>query len=105
MFKLFLSLAFFLAISCNNSPDTAAEATENVDITATPSKAYTWDSEDEKEYLAQCIETAKGNVNDTAAFAHCNCVLAQLKQVFPNMDSVAAVMDTAMAAKYAANCR
>ena len=104
MFKLFLSFAFFLLISCNNSNDTAeTQATKNTDTTAT--KSYTWDSNDEKEFLAQCVETAKGNVNDTAAYAHCKCVLDQLKQVYPNMDSVAAVMDTAMAATYAANCR
>lgn len=104
MSKLFLSFVFFLLLSCNNSNNTAeTEAMKNADTVAT--KTYTWDSNDEKEFLAQCVETAKGNVNDTAAYAHCKCVLDQLKQVYPNMDSVAAVMDTAMAAKYAANCK
>lgn len=105
MFKLCVFLAFFLAISCNNAPDTA-EAAKNSDTT-TATKTYTWDSEDEKEYLAQCVETAKANVNDTAAYARCKCVLDQLKQVYPNMDSAYSVMvrDSTIAVKYAANCQ
>lgn len=105
MYKLFLSLAFFLAISCNNAPDTAADTTKNADTTATAPKSYTWNSEDEKEYLAQCVETAKGNVNDTTAYARCKCVLDQLKQVYPNMDSAFANLDSAAAVRYAANCQ
>ena len=105
MYKLFLSLAFFFAISCNNASDTAAEATKNADTATTATKSYTWDSEDEKEYLAQCVETAKANVNDTAAYARCKCVLDQLKQVYPNMDSAYANLDSAAAVRYAANCQ
>jgi hypothetical protein len=105
MYKLFLFLAFFLAISCNNTPDTAADTTKNADTTATAPKSYTWNSEDEKEYLAQCVETAKGNVNDTTAYARCKCVLDQLKQVYPNMDSAFANVDSAAAVRYAANCQ
>jgi hypothetical protein len=104
MFKLILSLAVFLILSCNNSKDSSAvEAMKAGDSTV--AKSYTWNSEDEKEFLAQCVESAKANINDTTAYAHCKCVLEQLKQVYPNMDSVAAVIDTAMAKKYAANCK
>ena len=101
MFKLFLPLAILFIVACNNSkksPDSKGSDT-------TGAKSFTWNSEDEKEFLAQCVESAKANINDTTAYAHCKCVLEQLKQVYPNMDSVAAVMDTAMAKKYAANCK
>ena len=103
MFKLVLLLAIFLIAACNNSKNSpAAGDLKGSDTTA---KSFSWNSEDEKEFLAQCVESAKGNVNDTTAYAHCKCVLEQLKQVYPNMDSVAAVMDTAMAKKYASNCK
>ena len=105
MFKLFLCLAFFLAISCNNSTDTAADTAKNADTTAAAPKSYTWASEDEKEYLAQCVATAKGNLNDTTAYARCKCVLDQLKQVYPNMDSAFANLDSAAVIRYAANCQ
>lgn len=103
MFKLFLFLAVFFATSCNNAPD-VTEASGNADST-TATKSYTWDSEDEKEYLAQCVETAKGNVNDTTAYARCKCVLDQLKRVYPSMDSAYAHLDSAAAVKYAENCK
>jgi hypothetical protein len=105
MYKLFLSLAFFLVISCNSASDTAADTTKNADTTAAAPKSYTWDSQDEKEYLAQCVETAKANVNDTTAYARCKCVLDQLKQVYPSMDSAFANLDSAAAVRYAANCQ
>jgi hypothetical protein len=101
MLKLFLPLAMFLIVACNNSKNSPAASGSDT----TAAKSFTWNSEDEKEFLAQCVESAKANINDTTAYAHCKCVLDQLKQVYPNMDSVAAVMDTAMARKYAANCK
>jgi hypothetical protein len=104
MFKLFLPLAIFVIVACNNSKNSPAAGDVKGSDTTT-AKSFTWNSEDEKEFLAQCVESAKGNINDTTAYAHCKCVLEQLKQVYPNMDSVAAVMDTAMAKKYAANCK
>lgn len=103
MFKLFLSLAVFLVMSCNNSSDTATDSITNTDTTA--AKSYNWDSEDEKEFLAQCMLTAKGNLSDTLAYAQCNCVLAQLEKVYPSYDSANVKVDSAMAAQYAANCR
>ena len=52
------------------------------------------------------MDNAKTGVSDTAAYAHCKCVLDQLKQVFPNMDSASAIiMDTARAAAYVAKCK
>ena len=106
MYKLLFSLAIVLLTSCNNTADTAADTTNNADTTTTTAtKSYTWDSEDEKEYLAQCVETAKANVNDTTAYARCKCVLDQLKQVYPSMDSAFANLDSAAAVRYAANCK
>ena len=97
---LFKRMLFF----DNNSKNSPAAGDVKGSDTAA-AKSFTWNSEDEKEFLAQCVESAKANINDTTAYAHCKCVLEQLKQVYPNMDSVAAVMDTAMAKKYAANCK
>ena len=103
MFKLFFSVIIILIVSCNNSKDASpASATENTD--GTKSK-FTWSNQDEKEFLADCVNNAKVRVSDTSAYAHCKCVMQQLEQVFPTMDSAAAVLDTAMASKYAANCK
>ena len=103
MIKLFLSLAIFLILACNNSKTPSTDAT-STDSTVT--KSYTWTEEEEKEFLAGCVDNAKANVSDTTAYAHCKCVLDQLKQSFPNMDSAAAIiMDTTKAAAYVAKCK
>lgn len=105
MNKLFLLLTFFLIIACNNSKTPSADdATTGTDSAV--AKSYTWTDEEEKEFLAGCVDNAKANVSDTTAYAYCKCVLDQLKQAFPNMDSASAIiMDTTKAAAYVAKCK
>ena len=104
MIKLFLLLAVIIILSCNSSTPSADGTEPGTDSAVT--KAYTWTDEEEKEFLAGCVDNAKKNVSDTAAYAHCKCVLDQLKQAFPNMDSASAIIiDTAKAAAYVAKCK
>lgn len=104
MSKLFLLFLIVAIISCNNSSEKTA--TENVQSVDSTTAKYTWASDDEKEFLAGCVENAKANMSDTAAYAQCKCVLNQLKQVFPTMDSAANVLsDSATAATYVSKCK
>lgn len=103
MFKLFLSLLLFAVIACNSDPKTpSATAPSAIDT----SKSFAWPDEDEKEFLADCVANAEARLNDTAAFAYCKCVLEQLKHVYPNLDSAAAIIiDSARAAAYVEKCK
>jgi hypothetical protein len=106
MSKLFFLLfILILAKACNsNSPkvDTSNTGAVKQDSIATK---YTWTSDEEKQYLADCVNNAKPRLSDTAAYAYCKCVLEQLKQKFPTADSASAVLDSTMAAQLAANCK
>ena len=104
MFKLFFAVTIIFIASCNNSKDTSPTTATQTTDNSKP-KVHSWSDQDEKEFLAECVNNAKARVSDTAAYAHCKCVMEQLEQVFPSMDSAAAVLDTAMASKYAANCK
>lgn len=103
MFKLFLFLLIIALVACNSDTKTPqATMPSTIDTT----KSYTWSDEDEKEFLAGCVENAQARLNDTAAFAYCKCVLEQLKHTYPNMDSAAAIiMDSARAAVYVDRCK
>ena len=104
MTKLFLSLALFITLACNNSKAPSADAGPGTDSAV--AKSYEWTDEEEKEFLAGCVDNARTSVSDTAAYAHCKCVLDQLKLTFPNMDSASAIiMDTTKAALFVAKCK
>jgi hypothetical protein len=104
MGKLFLFLFSIAVLSCNNdSKNSSATSSANADSAS--AKSYTWTDDDEKEFLADCVESAKAKVNDTLAFKHCNCVLKQLKQNFPSYDSANASADSAQLALYASKCQ
>ena len=69
-------------------------------------KLHAWSKEDENEFLAGCVENAAVNIREDSAYAHCKCVLLQLKAAFPSMDSAASMlMDSTKAAVYAQKCR
>ena len=105
MIKLFLSLTLFLIIACNNSKAPSADDTTTGTDSAV-AKSYKWTDQEEKEFLAGCVDNAKANVSDTTAYAYCKCVLDQLKLAFPNLDSASAIiMDTTKAAAYVAKCK
>ena len=105
MIKLFLSLTLLLIIACNNSKAPSADNT-TTDADSAVAKSYKWTDQEEKEFLAGCVDNAKANVSDTTAYAYCKCVLDQLKLAFPNLDSASSIiMDTTKAAAYVAKCK
>src|SRR5687767_5471172 len=74
MFKIFLLLSLIAVIACNNDSKNSSAATTNPD-SASVKGGFTWADDEEKEFLADCVESAKANVGDTIAFKQCNCVL------------------------------
>jgi hypothetical protein len=106
MFKLYLSLLIVFIVACNANSDKTTSNDDSTKTTAATSKSFTWSDEDEKDFLAGCVENAKVNLSDTAAYAQCKCVLEALKKNFPTMDSAAnALSDSATAATYVSNCK
>ena len=96
-------IIFFVLIlaGCNSIPK---EDTSQKETTA--SKTYTWSQEEEQEFLLGCVDSAKVKMSEAAAFAQCKCILTQLKQSFPNMDSAApALMDVNRASEFVAKCK
>lgn len=105
MYKILIPFIFSAIIACNsNQNNTADSKTSGTDTANT--KLFSWTTEDEREFLGECVDNAKTQLGDTAAFARCKCVLEQLKKDFPSMDSASSVlMDTAKAAQYALKCK
>ncbi|HEU4634147.1 MAG TPA: hypothetical protein VFS22_09195 [Flavisolibacter sp.] len=100
MFK-FLTLLVVLA-ACNTSP----ESGKNAEKDGTAKREYKWSKEEENEFLLGCVDSAKVKMDEAAAFAQCKCILAQLKENFPNMDSAApALMDVKRVAAYVEKCK
>ena len=100
---IYTCLVIAFAVACNDTNTKDTNALKLAGDNATP---YTWPEEDEKEFLAVCIENTGEKMNEAASFANCKCVLDQLKRSFPNMDSAATVlMDTTRAAEFAARCK
>jgi hypothetical protein len=104
MFKSYLALLLIVIAACNTNSNNSA----TVDSTkvAAPGKSFTWSDEDEKEFLADCVQNAKASRSDTTAYAQCKCVLDQLKQNFPSLDSADnALADSSKAAVYVSKCK
>lgn len=94
-----------VALACNNNSSDNSEKAKDKDSS---SVAVTrWAAGDENEFLSDCVDKAKGaNGNDTNAYVRCNCVLRQLEQHFPNLDSADKVLqDSAQASVYTKNCQ
>lgn len=97
---IFLSLA---ALSCNSGPKPAPQQEAHP---SAASHSYTWTEAEEKEFLSGCVDSAKLKLGEAAAYARCKCILGQLKQAYPNMDSAApALMDVKKVAAMAAQCK
>ncbi len=105
MFKIFFLFLFVAMAACNNqASDTASKNGTTQDTVI--KKSFKWPAGEERDFLAGCVDNAKARLGDTAAYSYCNCVLAQVKQTYPNMDSASAVlMDSATVVKYAGNCK
>lgn len=106
MIKFFLSIFILSLVACNSNSKDSSAATDSTNAVNTTAKTYTWTDEEEKDFLAGCVDNAKVRLSDTAAYAYCKCVLGQLKQAFPNMDTAAVVlMDSTKAAVYVGKCK
>ena len=103
MTRSLVIFAILLLLSCNSKTKTA-DSSDKKDSSSLVAGAN-WSKEDENEFLSDCVENAKQRFSEDSAFIHCKCVLQQLKQKFPTMDSAANyVMDTANAAEIAKLC-
>ena len=104
IYSLFLLAAL---LACNNGPNKTRESKTAADTAGqTTATKYTWQETEEQEFLSGCVDSAKIKVNEATAFAQCKCILTQLKQRFPSMDSASpALMDVKYVAQLAANCK
>lgn len=105
MSKIFFLFLLFALAACNN-PSNDAATVDTVSADTSKKKSFTWPVDEEKEFLAGCVDNAKAKLGDTAAYSYCHCILAQVQQTYPNMDSAYAVlMDSTQVLAYAKNCR
>ena len=95
LFSMILLTGLMFLLACNN--DSASSGNKD---SANGGKGFVWTTEDDNEFLADCIEEAKANFNygEDTAYIRCNCALKQLKTKYQNYDSVeVALNDTARA--------
>lgn len=105
MSKILFLFLFVTLVACNNQSNDA-ETVDTVSADTLKKKSFTWPADEEKEFLAGCVDNAKAKLGDTAAYSYCHCILAQVEQTYPNMDSASAVlMDSTQVIAYAKNCR
>jgi hypothetical protein len=104
MSKIFFLLLFFVCACNDTSSDTAVETGPPQDTAQ--KKMYTWPADEEKDFMAGCVDNAKGRLGDTASYRYCKCILAQVKETYPNIDSASAVLlDSTKVVAYAQNCK
>ena len=90
--------------ACNTTPESASGKKDSSNNSS--AKGYTWSENEEGEFLSGCVDSAKVKMTEAAAFSQCKCILNQLKQTFPNMDSAApALMDVKRVAAYVEKCK
>lgn len=98
--KLIPAFALLLILASCNSDTKEQSSAETL-----KKKGHTWTTDDDNTFLAECVEGARTRFEEPQAFAHCNCVLANVKVDFPSLDSASAVMqDTTKAIKYTEGC-
>jgi len=103
MQKFILILACSFCFACNNSSSDASQSTSDSVRTKT---SFTWTREDERQFLSDCIDHAKDTHGEDTAYIYCNCVLRQVKEDYPNLDSASAILvDSVQAAKYTDKCQ
>ncbi|MGZ5189723.1 MAG: hypothetical protein ACXWCZ_01820 [Flavisolibacter sp.] len=101
LFSIILLTGLLFLFACNND---SASSSANKD-SANASKGFVWTTEDDNEFLADCIEEAKANFNygEDTAFIRCNCALKQLKTTYQNYDSVEVALNDTSRAQEAVN--
>ncbi|HWJ91627.1 MAG TPA: hypothetical protein VNR87_10985 [Flavisolibacter sp.] len=103
MARILLILVTAFCFACSNS---ASDNQPSKSDSVRTKKAFSWSQEDEREFLSDCIDHAKDKHGEDTAYIYCNCVLRQVKEDFPNLDSASAILvDTVQAAKYTEACR
>lgn len=102
MFKIILGMVVSVLIACNTGPDSGKDSQKD----SSTVKGYSWPVNEENEFLSGCVDSAKLKMDEAAAFAQCKCILKQLKQLYPSMDSAApALMDIKRVAAFVENCK
>ncbi len=102
MFRIFACMIVLAIAACNTTPESSGKKTQSNRSV----KGYTWSQDEEGEFLSGCVDSAKVRMTEAAAFAQCKCILTQIKQIYPNMDSAApALMDVKKVAEFAKNCK
>ena len=103
MFRIIPAIILFGLVACNTGPESGKKNSQN---NASAVQGYKWSTEEENEFLSGCVDSAKVKLSEAAAFAQCKCILNQLKQNFPNMDSaVPALMDVKRVAAFVEKCK
>jgi hypothetical protein len=103
MFKIILAAVIFTFAACNTTPGSGKKNSQKDSSAVT---GYKWSADEENEFLSGCVDSAKTKMGEAAAFAQCKCILNQLKQNFPNMDSAApALMDVKRVAAFVEKCK
>lgn len=93
------TLVILFMTACNTAPESSRK-------NESQTKSYTWSVEEEREFLSGCVDSATIKMDEAAAFAQCKCILTQLKQSYPSMDSAApALMDVKKVAALVENCK
>ena len=100
-----LIVFLFIFLACNNgSSDTPVSAEAPPDTVQ--KKLHTWPADEEKDFMAGCVDNAKGRLGDTASYRYCKCILEQVKETYPSIDSASSVLlDSTKVVAYAQNCK
>lgn len=106
MFKISALLTVLFLTACNsNSSESSSTSDSSKNANSSATTVSTWSKEDENEFLDGCIENAKVRLGLDTAYIYCNCVLKQIEQEFPTMDSAStALLDTTRAAAFTEKC-
>jgi hypothetical protein len=108
MKPIILSLSILFLAACNNNTTATSNTTQTDDSSQVKSNPN-WSSEGATEFVNNCVANAQQSgrfTDEKKAFAFCNCVLNQIKQKYPNLDSAQAMLaDTAQMVKLQDNCK
>lgn len=101
LFVMIILTSVAFLFSCNND---SGSSSANKD-SANAGKGFVWTTEDDNEFLQDCIEEAKANFNygEDTAYIKCNCALKQLKTTYQNYDSVEVALNDTARTKEAVN--
>lgn len=84
------TIAAFFLLSCNNAAESAAgkDSANNTAVQPIPLSTDSAARVDDFSFIDGCVETNKTKMDESKAFAHCKCIMAQIKLKFGNTDSL-----------------